>query len=64
MTNVAFYQGATLLANVTSAPFNFTWANVSAGSYNLTALATDSHGLTATSSVVSITVTNGYGCRW
>ena len=35
--------------------------NVSAGSYNLTALATDSHGLTATSSVVSITVTNGFG---
>jgi len=61
VTNVAFYQGAILLANVTSAPFNYAWANASAGSYNLTALATDSHGLTATSSVVSITVTNGFG---
>ena len=61
VTNVAFYQGTTLLANVTSTPFNYTWANVLAGSYNLTALATDSHGLTATSSVVSVTVTNGYG---
>ena len=61
VTNVAFYQGTTLLANVTSAPFNYTWANVFAGSYNLTALATDSHGLTATSSVVTVTVTNGYG---
>jgi hypothetical protein len=61
VTNVAFYHGATLLANVTSAPFNFTWVTASAGSYNLTALATDSHGLTATSSVVSITVTNGFG---
>jgi len=61
VTNVAFYQGATLLGNVTSAPFNYAWLNASAGSYNLTAQATDSHGLTATSSVVSITVTNGFG---
>jgi hypothetical protein len=61
VTNVAFYQGTNFLANVTSAPFNFTWSSVYAGSYNLTALATDSHGLTATSSVVAITVTNGFG---
>jgi hypothetical protein len=61
VTNVAFYQGTSLLANVTTAPFTYTWANVSAGSYNLTAQATDSHGLSVTSSVVSVTVTNGYG---
>ena len=61
VASVAFYSGTTLLANVDSAPFNYTWANVSAGSYNLTALATDDKGLTATSSVVSVTVTNGYG---
>jgi phosphatidylinositol-3-phosphatase len=61
ITNVAFYQGTTLLANVTTAPFSYTWASVNAGSYNLTAQATDSHGLSVTSSVVAITVTNGYG---
>jgi hypothetical protein len=61
VTNVAFYQGATLLANVTSAPFTYTWANVFAGSYNLSAVATDNAGLNATSGVVSITVTNGNG---
>ena len=62
VTNVAFYSGGTnLLANVTAAPFNYTWANVAAGTYNLTALATDSHGLSTTSSVVTVTVTNGYG---
>ena len=58
VTNVAFYQGSTLLANVTSAPFNFTTANIFAGSYALTAVATDNNGLTATSSVVNVTVTN------
>src|SRR5208282_4498211 len=39
VTNVAFYQGTTLLGNATSAPFNYSWLNASAGSYNLTALA-------------------------
>jgi hypothetical protein len=61
VTNVAFYLGSTLLANVTSAPFTYGWVNTAAGLYSLTALATDSHGLTATSSVVSVTVTNGFG---
>ncbi|MEI6078921.1 MAG: Ig-like domain-containing protein, partial [Verrucomicrobiota bacterium] len=58
VTNVAFYNGSTLLANVTSAPYTYNWANVPAGSYTLTAQATDSNGATATSSAVSITVTN------
>ncbi len=61
ITNVAFYEGTTLIGNVTAAPYNYTWANVSAGTYAVTALAADSRGLTATSSVVFVTVTNGYG---
>ena len=61
MTNVAFFQGSTLLANVSNAPFTYGWVTTSAGSYALTALAKDSHGLTATSSVVAVTVTNGFG---
>jgi hypothetical protein len=70
VTNVAFWQGAVLLANVvsdpysyiwthvSSVPFNFTWSNVPAGSYALTAVATDGGGASVTSSVVNITVRN------
>jgi len=48
-----------LLTNLTqSNPFFLAWSNVTAGSYALTALATDSQGHTATSGVVNITVTN------
>jgi hypothetical protein len=61
ITNVAFYAGTTLLANITTAPYNYNWENVSAGTYALTALAADSHGLVSTSSVVSIAVTNSFG---
>jgi hypothetical protein len=58
VTNVAFYQGTALLGNATSAPFTFTTANLFAGSYGLTAVATDNNGLSSTSSVVNVTVTN------
>jgi alpha-amylase len=57
LTNVAFYANATLLANATSAPYNFTWTNVSTGDYALTAVATDAGGYSTTSSVVNVTVT-------
>ena len=56
ITNVAFYANATLLGNATSAPYSLTWPSVPAGSYALTAVASDSLGLSATSSVVTITV--------
>ncbi len=58
VTNVAFYQGATQLASVSTAPYSFAWSNVSAGPYTITAVATDNTGASATSSVVNITVTN------
>ena len=48
-----------LLTNSTQAnPFFFAWSNVLAGSYALTAVATDSKGITATSAIVNITVSN------
>jgi sugar lactone lactonase YvrE len=34
---VQFYQGTTLLGQTTSAPYTFTWDNVPAGNYSLTA---------------------------
>ena len=61
VTQVQFRQGTTSLGVDTSAPYSVTWANVPAGSYSLTAVATDNGGATTTSSAVSITVAGG-GC--
>ncbi len=47
----------TVFTNISTEPlFPLTWSNAPAGSYALTAIATDAKGLTATSSVVNITV--------
>ena len=53
---VEFYSGATLLGTSTSAPYSFNWANVPAGTYTLTAKATDNAGAVTTSSSISINV--------
>jgi len=58
---VDFYSGNTLLGTDTASPYTFTWSNVAAGNYVLTAVATDNSGATTTSSAVSITVTGGGG---
>ena len=56
VVRVDFYQGTTLLGSRTVAPFAFTWSGVAAGSYSLTAKATDNAGASKTSAAVSITV--------
>jgi sulfur relay (sulfurtransferase) complex TusBCD TusD component (DsrE family) len=58
ITRVQFYNGATLLAADTTAPYNFTWTNVSAGSYSLTAQAVYDSGSTVASAAANVTVTN------
>src|SRR6476660_7235120 len=55
VTNVSFFNSTTPLGSVPSSPFNLTVSNLAAGSYALTAVATAA-GLSATSSVVNITV--------
>ena len=54
---VDFYSGATLIGTSTSSPFQMTWSNVPAGTYSLTAKATDNAGAATTSAAVSVTVT-------
>jgi RHS repeat-associated protein len=54
--NVAFYNGTTLLKTVTAAPYTYTWTNVAAGTYSLTAKATDNKNATKTSTAVSVKV--------
>jgi Bacterial Ig domain/NHL repeat/Kelch motif len=59
VTNVSFFSAATLLGNVTSAPYSLIWSNLSVGTYSLTAQATDNQGATTTSAPVQITVLAG-----
>lgn len=56
ISKIEFFNGAALLGTVLSPPYNFSWMNVAAGSYSLTAKATDDDGAAITSSAVSITV--------
>jgi GH18 family chitinase len=58
ITKVDFYQGATLLGTDNTSPYSLVWQNVNAGTYNLTAKATDNKGAITTSAVVTITVVN------
>jgi len=52
-----FHGGTTLIATVTTSPYTYNWTNVGAGSYALTAKATDNLGIATTSSPANITVT-------
>ena len=56
ISKVDFYNGTTLLTSDASTPYSFVWTNVAAGTYNITAKATDNSNATTTSSVVTVTV--------
>jgi hypothetical protein len=57
ISKVEFFQGAAKLGETNTAPYQFTWNNVPAGTYSLTAKATDDSGATTTSSAAAILVT-------
>lgn len=56
ISKVEFYNGTTLLGTAAVAPYTFSWTNVAAGTYTLSAKATDNSGATTTSSTISVTV--------
>jgi len=56
---VDFFSGGTLIGSATSAPYTFTWTNVDAGTYTLTARALDTAGAMTSSSAVSVIVNPG-----
>jgi beta-glucanase (GH16 family) len=58
VTNVSFYDGNTLLGSDTNSPFDFSVSAAALGAHALKAIARDSSGNSATSSVVNVTVSN------
>src|SRR5690606_25035404 len=58
---VEFYNGSAKLGEDSSSPYTYTWTNVSAGNYTITAKAINNTGDMASASV-AITVTPGSTC--
>ena len=58
IVKVDFYANGAPIATQATAPYNATWTNAGAGSYSLTAKATDNVGATQSSAAVTITVVN------
>ena len=57
VTRVEFFNGATKVAEDTSAPYSVQWNTGAAGTYSLTARATDNAGATTTSSGITVRIT-------
>jgi pectate lyase len=56
VSKVEFYNGNTLLGTDNSSPYSYTWSNVAAGTYTITAKATDNKNASKTSSEITIIV--------
>jgi VCBS repeat-containing protein len=56
ITKVEFFNGSTLLATDTTAPYAYTWTGVANGRYTLTAKAYDNSGLATVSTPVAVVV--------
>ena len=60
VSKVEFFAGGTKLGEDTTGPdYSFNWSGPTAGSYNLTAVATDDLGGVSTSGAVSVSVVSG-----
>lgn len=57
ISKVEFYQGTTKIGEDITAPYSFTWLNVSSGNYILKAIVTDNTSQTGSSQLVNIAVT-------
>ena len=56
--DVTFYANGTAIGTATTSPYTGTWSGVAAGTYTLTAVATDNAGATTTSAAAAITVSS------
>ncbi len=58
ISKVEFFNGTSSIVSLSAAPWTFTWNDVAAGTYSLTAVATDNSGLKTTSTAITLTVKN------
>jgi len=56
VAKVEFYNGSSLLGEINSAPYSYTWKEVPAGTFFITAAATDNKGLRTVSAPVTVVV--------
>jgi chitinase len=56
VSKVEFFQGSTKLGEDTTSPYAFSWTSVAAGTYSVTAKATDNAGAVTTSAALTVTV--------
>jgi phosphatidylserine/phosphatidylglycerophosphate/cardiolipin synthase-like enzyme/regulation of enolase protein 1 (concanavalin A-like superfamily) len=56
IANVEFFNGTTSIGSSTGSPYSVTWSNVAAGTYTITAVATDNQSARTTSNAVTVTV--------
>ncbi len=56
VSKVEFFDGATLIATDTSAPYSVNWSSTTLGSHSLSARATDSRSAVRTAAAVAVTV--------
>jgi hypothetical protein len=68
ISKVEFFQGAVKLGEATAPPYRYTWSNIGAGTYAITAKARDNRLATAVTAPAIVTVTapplgNGAGLR-
>jgi beta-glucanase (GH16 family) len=59
VAKVEYYNGATKIGQATANPYSFTWSNVAAGTYAITARATDNLGGITVSIALSVKVNQG-----
>lgn len=58
-TKVEYLAGTTVIGSSSTQPFSYTWQPTTAGSYSITARATDSQGHTSTSNPITVNITGG-----
>jgi len=61
IANVKFYNGANLVATVTTSPYTYIYTPSAVGTASFTAVATDNQGATGTSSAVTVTASGTGG---
>jgi chitodextrinase len=61
VSKVEFFVDGSKVGESTSSPYAYTYAQTAVGTYDLTAIATDNNGATATSAVIAVTVASDGG---